>query len=53
MLGITHLVFAILLISFFRLDRTQAFAVLMFGVLIDLDHTFRLEGGKIVTLDIG
>ena len=42
MLGITHLVFAILLISIFRLDRTQAFAVLMFGVLIDLDHTFGL-----------
>ena len=40
MLALTHLVFALLLISVFRLDRSNAFAVLLFGVLIDLDHTF-------------
>lgn len=42
MLALTHLVFALLLISAFRLDRSSAFAVLLFGVLIDLDHTFGL-----------
>jgi hypothetical protein len=42
MLALTHLVFALVLISVFRLDRNNAFAVLLFGVLIDLDHTFGL-----------
>jgi hypothetical protein len=42
MLALTHLVFALVLISAFRLDRNHAFAVLLFGVLIDLDHTFGL-----------
>ncbi len=42
MLALTHLVFALVLISAFRLDRNNAFAVLLFGVLIDLDHTFGL-----------
>jgi hypothetical protein len=42
MLGITHLVFALLLIRLLWLDRAHAFAVLMFGVLIDHDHTFAL-----------
>lgn len=42
MLAVTHLVFALVLISVFRLDRNTAFAVLLFGVLIDLDHTFGL-----------
>jgi hypothetical protein len=42
MLALTHLVFALVLISVFKLDRSNAFAVLLFGVLIDLDHTFGL-----------
>ncbi len=42
MLAVTHLVFALVLISAFRLDRNEAFAVILFGVLVDLDHTFGL-----------
>ncbi|MDW5562655.1 MAG: hypothetical protein SA339_05455 [Methanomassiliicoccus sp.] len=40
MLAVTHLALALVLISLFRLDRNNAFAVLLFGVFIDLDHTF-------------
>jgi len=42
MLALTHLVFCLILITVFRLDRNNAFAVLLFGVVIDLDHTFGL-----------
>lgn len=40
MLGITHLLVAILLIRLFRLDKNEAFATLLFGVFIDFDHVF-------------
>jgi hypothetical protein len=40
MIALTHLVLALLLIRFFGLDRNAAFATLMFGVFIDLDHLF-------------
>jgi hypothetical protein len=42
MIAIVHLLVALVLIKAFRLDRTEAFAVLLFGVLIDLDHVFAL-----------
>ncbi|NLT36966.1 MAG: hypothetical protein GXX95_02250 [Methanomassiliicoccus sp.] len=38
MLATTHLLFALILIGWFGLDRKAAFAVLLFGVLIDIDH---------------
>jgi hypothetical protein len=38
MLAVTHLVLALLLIKAFKLDRNEAFATLLFGVFIDLDH---------------
>ena len=40
MIALTHLVLALLLIKFFGLDRNAAFATLLFGVFIDLDHLF-------------
>lgn len=40
MLAIVHLAVVLVLIKAFRLDRTEAFAALLFGVLIDLDHIF-------------
>lgn len=40
MLGITHLLVAIILIRLFRLDKNEAFATLLFGVFIDFDHVF-------------
>ncbi len=40
MLAITHLLICLLLIRLFSLDRNQAFAVLLFGFFIDLDHIF-------------
>ncbi len=39
MLAITHLLLVLILITWFGLDRKAAFATLLFGVLIDLDHT--------------
>jgi hypothetical protein len=38
MLAITHLLFVMILIGWFGLDRKAAFATLLFGVLIDIDH---------------
>lgn len=38
MIAITHLVFALLLLSWVHPDRNEAFAVLLFGVFIDIDH---------------
>ncbi len=38
MLATTHLLFALILIGWFGLDRKAAFATLLFGVLIDIDH---------------
>lgn len=40
MLGIAHLLVAILLIRLFRLDKNEIFATLLFGVFIDFDHVF-------------
>jgi hypothetical protein len=40
MLALTHLILALLLIRAFGLDRNAAFATLLFGVFIDLDHLF-------------
>ncbi len=40
MIALTHLVLALLLIRVFGLDRNAAFATLLFGVFIDLDHLF-------------
>jgi hypothetical protein len=40
MIALTHLVLALLLIKLFGLDRNAAFATLLFGVFIDLDHVF-------------
>jgi len=40
MLALTHLVLAVVLIRWFNLDRNAAFATLLFGVFIDLDHIF-------------
>ena len=42
MITLTHLILAVLLIKFFGLDRNAAFATLLFGVFIDLDHIFGL-----------
>jgi len=38
MLATTHLLFALILIGWFGLDRKAAFATILFGVLIDIDH---------------
>jgi hypothetical protein len=40
MLAITHLVVVLLLIKVMELDRQEATAALLFGVIIDLDHIF-------------
>ncbi len=40
MLAIAHILVCLLLIRLFSLDRNQAFAVLLFGFFIDLDHIF-------------
>jgi len=42
MLAVTHLLVALVIIDLFRLDRNNAIAVLLFGVLIDLDHVIGL-----------
>lgn len=42
MIAIAHLLVVLVLIKVFRLDRTEAFAALLFGVFIDLDHVFGL-----------
>ena len=44
MLAITHIIVSLLLIQILTLDRNDAFIALMFGVFIDLDHLFGLEG---------
>jgi len=40
MLAITHLLVVVLFIKIFDLDRNEAFAALLFGVFIDIDHLF-------------
>ena len=40
MLAITHLLVCLLLVRLFSLDRNEAFAILLFGFFIDLDHIF-------------
>jgi len=40
MIALAHLLVVLVLIKLFRLDRTEAFAALLFGVFIDLDHIF-------------
>lgn len=42
MIAIVHLLVVLVLCKVFKLDRTEAFAALLFGVLIDLDHVFAL-----------
>ena len=42
MIAVVHLLVVLLLCKIFRLDRTEAFAALMFGFLIDLDHVFAM-----------
>ncbi len=42
MIAVVHLLVVLVLCKLFRLDRTEAFAALLFGVLIDLDHVFAL-----------
>ncbi len=42
MIAIVHLLVVLVLIKVFKLDRTEAFAALLFGFLIDLDHIFAL-----------
>lgn len=40
MLAVTHLLLVLLLICWFELDQRAAFATLLFGVFIDVDHIF-------------
>jgi len=40
LLALTHLLVCLLLVRLFSLDRNEAFAVLLFGFFIDLDHIF-------------
>ncbi len=40
MLAITHILVVILLIKLLKLDKNEAFAAMLFGVFIDLDHIF-------------
>ncbi|NLI74382.1 MAG: hypothetical protein GX369_06400 [Euryarchaeota archaeon] len=42
MIALAHLLVALVICKFFNLDRTESFAVLLFGVFIDLDHTFAM-----------
>lgn len=42
MIAIVHLLVVLVLCKLFKLDRTEAFAALLFGFLIDLDHAFAM-----------
>ncbi|GEM_PF-1683217 len=42
MIAIVHLLVVLALCKVFKLDRTEAFAALLFGFLIDLDHVFAM-----------
>ncbi|NLK26374.1 MAG: hypothetical protein GX307_07380 [Euryarchaeota archaeon] len=40
MIALAHLLVVLILIRLFRLDQAEAFAAMLFGVLIDIDHVF-------------